>query len=317
MAAHRRRRRAEGPALARRSGEADRSTPALSRLRRRSDGKAAIAVGVSEDMAKRFNAVELLKKGVEAVGGKGGGGRPDMAQGGGPDGTKLQAALDAIAAAIKAWRVDTRTHAGGDAVSWRRWIYLTIEAGGSSAAAHYFDDFMVVLIVANVLAVILESVPSIHAAFRDRVLGVRHRVGRRFSPSSIRCGFGPSIEIPAIRQRGSRAWAADVCEPAVADHRFSGFRAVLFCRLSCLRLDLRVLRMFRLLRFLKLVRYSPAMVTLGRALYEERRALIGAHDLDDRYGGVFRHDHARRSKRSAARSNSARSPTRCGGRWRR
>ena len=41
-------------------------------------------------------------------------------------------------------------------------------------------------------------------------------------------------------------------------------------------MDLRVLRMFRLLRFLKLVRYSPAMVTLGRALYEERRALIGA-----------------------------------------
>jgi voltage-gated potassium channel len=40
--------------------------------------------------------------------------------------------------------------------------------------------------------------------------------------------------------------------------------------------DLRVLRVFRLLRFLKLVRYSPAMVTLGRALYEERRALIGA-----------------------------------------
>jgi alanyl-tRNA synthetase len=67
-----------------------------------SEGKAAMAVGVTEDLAKRFNAVDLLKRGVEAVGGKGGGGRPDMAQGGGPDGTKLQAALDAITAAIKA-----------------------------------------------------------------------------------------------------------------------------------------------------------------------------------------------------------------------
>jgi alanyl-tRNA synthetase len=67
-----------------------------------SEGKAAIAVGVSEDLLKRFNAVELLRKGVDAVGGKGGGGRPDMAQGGGPDGAKLQAALDAILAAIKA-----------------------------------------------------------------------------------------------------------------------------------------------------------------------------------------------------------------------
>ncbi|NOT41099.1 MAG: alanine--tRNA ligase [Alphaproteobacteria bacterium] len=66
------------------------------------DGKAALVVGVTEDLAKRFNAVELLKKGVEAVGGKGGGGRPDMAQGGGPDGAKLQAALDAIASAMKA-----------------------------------------------------------------------------------------------------------------------------------------------------------------------------------------------------------------------
>jgi alanyl-tRNA synthetase len=67
-----------------------------------SEGKAAMAVGVSEDLLKRFNAVELLRKGVEAVGGKGGGGRPDMAQGGGPEGGKLQAALDAIIAAIKA-----------------------------------------------------------------------------------------------------------------------------------------------------------------------------------------------------------------------
>ncbi len=66
------------------------------------DGKAAIAVGVSEDLVKRFNAVDLLRKGVEVVGGKGGGGRPEMAQGGGPDGVKLQAALDAIADAMKA-----------------------------------------------------------------------------------------------------------------------------------------------------------------------------------------------------------------------
>jgi alanyl-tRNA synthetase len=67
-----------------------------------SDGKAALVVGVTEDLAKRFNAVELLRKGVEAVGGKGGGGRPDMAQGGGPDGAKIQAALDAITAMIQA-----------------------------------------------------------------------------------------------------------------------------------------------------------------------------------------------------------------------
>lgn len=50
----------------------------------------------------RIDAVDLLEKAVEAVGGKGGGGRPDMAQGGGPDGTRLAAALEAVTAAVRA-----------------------------------------------------------------------------------------------------------------------------------------------------------------------------------------------------------------------
>ena len=64
------------------------------------DGKAGIVVGVTNDLVPRFNAVELVRKGAEALGGKGGGGRPDMAQAGGPDGSKADAALDAIAAAL-------------------------------------------------------------------------------------------------------------------------------------------------------------------------------------------------------------------------
>jgi alanyl-tRNA synthetase len=64
------------------------------------DGKAGLVVGVTADLVARFNAVELVRKGAEALGGKGGGGRPDMAQAGGPDGAKAQAALDAVAAAI-------------------------------------------------------------------------------------------------------------------------------------------------------------------------------------------------------------------------
>jgi len=60
------------------------------------DGKAACAVGVTEDLADRISAVDLVRAGVEALGGKGGGGRPDMAQGGGPDGDKGEAALAAI-----------------------------------------------------------------------------------------------------------------------------------------------------------------------------------------------------------------------------
>ena len=65
------------------------------------DGKAGIVVGVTGDLTGAlFNAVDLVRKGAEALGGKGGGGRPDMAQAGGPDGSKADAALAAIEAAL-------------------------------------------------------------------------------------------------------------------------------------------------------------------------------------------------------------------------
>jgi alanyl-tRNA synthetase len=64
------------------------------------DGKAGVVVGVTDDLTKRFNAVDLVRKGAEALGGKGGGGRPDMAQAGGPDGSKADAALKAIEGAL-------------------------------------------------------------------------------------------------------------------------------------------------------------------------------------------------------------------------
>jgi alanyl-tRNA synthetase len=64
------------------------------------DGKAGLVVGVTPDLTSRFSAVDLVRKGAEALGGKGGGGRPDMAQAGGPDGSKADAALAAIAQAL-------------------------------------------------------------------------------------------------------------------------------------------------------------------------------------------------------------------------
>ncbi len=64
------------------------------------EGRASIAVGVTDDLVARFNAVDLLRKAVAVLGGQGGGGRPDMAQGGGPDGTKAADAVDAVRAAL-------------------------------------------------------------------------------------------------------------------------------------------------------------------------------------------------------------------------
>ena len=66
------------------------------------DGKAGIVVGVTADLTGKLNAVDLVKLGSEALGGKGGGGRPDMAQAGGPDGSKADQALAAIEAALAA-----------------------------------------------------------------------------------------------------------------------------------------------------------------------------------------------------------------------
>jgi len=70
------------------------------------DGRATVAIGVTDDLTSSRNAVDLVRKAVEAVGGQGGGGRPDMAQGGGPHGAKaadaLQTVRDALAEPVSA-----------------------------------------------------------------------------------------------------------------------------------------------------------------------------------------------------------------------
>ena len=66
----------------------------------RDEGKASIVVAVSKDLTDKIDAVTLVRAGSEALGGKGGGGRPDMAQAGGPDGSKADDAFKAIADVI-------------------------------------------------------------------------------------------------------------------------------------------------------------------------------------------------------------------------
>ena len=68
----------------------------------RADGKAAIVVGVTPDLTGRFDAVELVRRGAEALGGKGGGGRADMAQAGGPEAARAEQALAAVERAVAA-----------------------------------------------------------------------------------------------------------------------------------------------------------------------------------------------------------------------
>jgi alanyl-tRNA synthetase len=75
------------------------------------EGKAGLVVGVTDDLTRVYNAVELVRAGAEALGGKGGGGRPEFAQAGGPDGGKAETALTAIADRI------TAAQAGAPALS--------------------------------------------------------------------------------------------------------------------------------------------------------------------------------------------------------
>ncbi len=72
-----------------------------------SEGKAALAVGVTKDLTARFDARALVRVGAEAVGGGGGGGRPDMAQAGGPDGGRAEEAVAAIRKAVAAAAAET------------------------------------------------------------------------------------------------------------------------------------------------------------------------------------------------------------------
>jgi len=64
------------------------------------EGRASVAVGVTDDLVSQVSAVDLVKAAVAALGGQGGGGRPDMAQGGGPEGSKASEALAAVKEAI-------------------------------------------------------------------------------------------------------------------------------------------------------------------------------------------------------------------------
>jgi alanyl-tRNA synthetase len=65
------------------------------------EGRASVAVGVTDDLAGQVSAVDLVKAAVATLGGQGGGGRSDMAQGGGPDGSKAKEAIEAVKDALE------------------------------------------------------------------------------------------------------------------------------------------------------------------------------------------------------------------------
>lgn len=157
-------------------------------------------------------------------------------------------------------------------IGFRRQLYLALEA--SSPVASIVDHALVVLIVFNIAAVVLESVPTVEAAYTFW-FHVFDLLSIAVFTLEYVARLWVATEIPALRKRG--AWMGRLTF-ALRPSMIIDFLAFAPSYLVFMMpgLDTRLLRVFRLLRFLKLVRFSPAMTTMSRALYGERRALIGA-----------------------------------------
>lgn len=156
----------------------------------------------------------------------------------------------------------------------RRAIYETIEIGqGENRTSQLFDTVIVTLIILNVAAVIAETVPELHAAYGTYLYRFEVFTIAVFTVEyALR--LWTAVEIPFLsRMKPWRARLSLAKRPSL----IIDLLAILPFYLNHLvPMDLGVLRMLRLLRFLKLSRYSPAMHTLIRVLSNERKALIGA-----------------------------------------
>ena len=156
----------------------------------------------------------------------------------------------------------------------RRRVYEILELGrGEDRLSIIVENALILLIILNVVAFTLETVPAIDAAYGDLLF-----VFEVFSVAVFTIEYGlrlwSAVEVPFLQR----------CTPFEARVRFArrpfmiiDLLAILPFYLSLiLALDLRVLRMLRLFRIFKLARYSPALHTLLRVIVNEHRALVGA-----------------------------------------
>tara|TARA_E500000305_G_scaffold36660_1_gene27925 strand:+ start:266 stop:1522 length:1257 start_codon:yes stop_codon:yes gene_type:complete len=156
----------------------------------------------------------------------------------------------------------------------RRWLYILLEAGktGDRPSA-IFDVFMVGLILANVVAFAAETDVRIAAAYGEEL-----RFFNAFSIAIFTVEYlirlWVCVDHPAFR--GQPRWRVRLGY-SMAPQMLIDLIVILPFYLSFLfAVDLRVLRIFRLFRFLMLARYSPALYTIGRVFKSERRAMLAA-----------------------------------------
>ena len=156
----------------------------------------------------------------------------------------------------------------------RRRVYEVIEVGrGEDNVSRVIDWFLIALIVVNVIAFILETVPNVAAEYGGLLWAIEI-----FSVIVFTIEYAlriwSCVEVPFLKKLPP--WRARMTF-AARPYLIIDLLAILpFYLAFLLPVDLRILRVLRLFRFLKLARYSPAMHTLIRVLANERRALTGS-----------------------------------------
>ncbi len=150
-------------------------------------------------------------------------------------------------------------------------LYDLLEGGNRATASQRSVDLLLgILIVSNVLAVALESVPRYEAQFGTAFVWFEGISLAIFIAEYLIRLWVCTEHPPMKRLSPGEARKRYALSPFMVIDLIAILPTLVF---SVVGLDLRFLRVFRLLRLLKLARYSPTIITLGRVLYEERRAL--------------------------------------------
>jgi len=157
--------------------------------------------------------------------------------------------------------------------SLRRNIFNIIEIGGSGhLAGHFFDAFMVILILLNIFAVAMETVQPISIEYSKEFLYFElFSLGIFIIEYFLRVWTCVEYRSkPNVRGKNNFR-IRFLFSPLMVIDFIAIVPTILF---SFVGFDLRFLRIFRFLRLFKLMRYSPALTSLGKVFYAERRALI-------------------------------------------
>jgi voltage-gated potassium channel len=169
------------------------------------------------------------------------------------------------------------TAAQHHAPSLRQKIYEIIEVGrGDNRLSRLFDVTILVLILLNVAAVVMETVPAYAAAYGPQFEAFNVFTVAVFTIEYV-LRLWTAVEVPFLRRYPP--WRARLKLATTPALIIDLFAILPFYLQAIFGLDLRILRVLRLLRFLKLSRYSPALHTLMRVLTNERRSLLGASFL--------------------------------------